>query len=182
MMRYFLASVAAITLYLGLNSLGYSTAVLEKPQEGVTSHSSWSEVVEYARSHFPQAGVLVQKTDGYVYLKVDDDYIHKLFPMLGLEEEGYTEPPYFRSKEAPGAHISVIYEAEEVSPEEVGNTYSFTLGDIVIVRPTWDTYYAVIQVKAPELEALRTKYGLQPKLQGHEFHISIAKKKVSNSS
>lgn len=181
MMRYFLASMAAFALYIGINSVGYSTAVMETPPAEVKG-SKWSEVVEYARSHFPQTGVLVQKTDGYVYLKVDDDYIHKLFPMLGLEGEGYKEPPYFRSKEAPGAHISVIYEAEEVSPEEVGKTYTFTLENIVIVKPAWDTYYAVIQVSAPELEALRAKYGLKPKLQGHEFHISIAKKKVSKSS
>jgi hypothetical protein len=181
MMRYFLTLITAFTLCLSLNSLAYSAAILEQPQEEIKG-SKWSEVIEYAQSHFPQVGVLVQKADGYVYLKVDDNYIHKLFPMLGLEEEGYTEPPYFRSKEAPGAHISVIYEAEEVSPVEVGKTYSFTLKDIVIVKADWDTYYAVIQVSAPELEALRTKYGLKPKLQGHEFHISIAKKKVSKSS
>lgn len=168
-----LALIAALML---LSSFGYGTAVLEKPQEAVARSTAWSEVVEYARSHFPQEGVLMKNRYGYVYLKVDDAYIHELFPMLGLEEEGYAEPPYFRSKRAPGAHISVIYEAEGVSPVEVGKRYSFTLEDIVIVKPTWDAYYAVIQVKAPELEALRIKYGLQPKLQGHEFHISIAKK------
>ncbi len=168
-----LVLIAAFTL---LSSFGYGTAVLERPQESVARSTTWSEVVEYARSHFPQEGVLMKNGYGYVYLKVDDAYIHELFPMLGLEEEGYEEPPYFRSRRSPGAHISVMYEAEGVSLVEVGKKYSFTLEDIVIVKPTWDTYYAVIQVRAPELEALRAKYGLKPKLQGHDFHISIAKR------
>ena len=37
-------------------------------------------------------------------------YIYTLFPLL--EQPGLEIPPYFRTPEAPGAHISVIYETE----------------------------------------------------------------------
>lgn len=38
--------------------------------------------------------------------------------------------------------------------------------------------YAILRVKSPELEKLLLKYGLKPKLQFFEFHITIAKKTV----
>jgi hypothetical protein len=141
----------------------------------VAETSTWEDALAYAKTHLPQEGCLAIKSDGFGYLKVDDNYIHALFPMLGVKEEGYKEPPYFRSQEAPGAHISVFYEDENVIPEEVGQTFPFTLKQIVIVAPTKTTKYAVLQVDSPELEKLRQKYGLSPKLHGHEFHISLAK-------
>lgn len=63
-------------------------------------------------------------------------------------------------------------------PEEVGQYFHFELKQIVIVKPTKDTSYAVLQVESPELEKLREKYGLRPKLFGHEYHISLAKKTI----
>ncbi len=138
--------------------------------------ASWQQVADYAREHLPLEGRLLQKSDGFVYLKVDDAYIHRLFPMLDLQDEGFKEPPYFRSPEAPGAHISVFYADEHVRPIELGRHYTFALEDIEIVHPSPYTSYAILQVKAPELEKLRQKYGLSPKLFGHEFHITLAKK------
>ena len=37
------------------------------------------------------------------------------------------EPPYFRSKDAPGAHINIFYVDENIQPEEVGQTFQFEL-------------------------------------------------------
>lgn len=145
-------------------------------QSAATVHLSWEEVVDYARENFLMEGQLVVKSDGFGYIKVDDDYIHVLFPMLGLEEEGFKKPPYFRRSEAPGAHISVFYENEHIIPEEVGQYFSFELKQIVIVKPSRGTSYAVLQVESPELERLREKYGLSSKRFGHEYHISLAKK------
>ena len=138
----------------------------------------WQEVVNYANEHLPQEGILKIKKDGFVYLKVDDNYIHALFPLLNLKDQGYKEPPYFRSPDAPGAHVSVFYENENVRPEEIGQVFKFELKDIIEVRAGRDASYAIFQIDAPELEALREKYGLASKLQGHEFHISIAKRKI----
>lgn len=141
----------------------------------------WQNVLEYARTHLPMEGKLIVKSDGFGYLKVDDGYIHRLFPMLGLKKEGFKEPPYFRSRKAPGAHISVFYENERVVPEEVGQYFRFELKQIVIIKLSDNTRYAVLQVKSPELEKLREKYGLSPKLFGHDFHISLAKKVSSRN-
>lgn len=147
-------------------------------QASQVATSSWQEVVDYARINLPLEGTLVTKENGFIYVKVDDEYIHTLFPMLRLEAEGFKEPPYFRSAEATGAHISVIYEDENVIPEEIGQKFSFELDQIVIVQASRTAQYAVLQVTSPELEMLRQKYGLSPKLHGHEFHISIAKKTI----
>lgn len=138
---------------------------------------TWEETIEFVNQNLPLEGSLVAKSDGYVYVKVDDRYINELFPKLGLYEDGYRKPPYFRRPNSPGAHISVIYSDEHVIPkEELGKTFSFTPKNIVIVHPSRYVSYAILQVDSPELEKLRIKYGLKPKLQGHEFHITIAKK------
>lgn len=176
MKRSFTGLLLLFLLFFGFaTSIWSQSTTLEKPTE-TQQQLSWPEVVAYAKKHLPQEGVLVRNPDGFTYIKVDDAYIHDLFPMLNLKEEGYTEPPYFRSPEAPGAHISVFYVDEKILPEELGRTFPFELNDIVIVKPKKDTSYAVLQVTSPELEALRVKYGLSPKLHGHEYHISIAKK------
>lgn len=137
--------------------------------------NQWDKVVSYARANLPLEGKLVEK-DGFFYLKVDNEYIHTLFPMLELSEKGFKEPPYFRSKNSTGAHISVFYKDEYISPEEIGKTFHFELKQIVIVQVSKEASYAVLQVVSPELEELRKKYGLSPKLHNHEFHISLAKK------
>lgn len=141
-------------------------------------HPSWQQAVAYAREHLPMEGRLKVKSDGFGYLKVDDAYIHTLFPMLGLQEDGYREPPYFRAPEAPGAHISVFYVNEHIEPEEAGQIFHFELKDIVIVKPSKYDRYAALVVDSPELEKLREKYGLSPKLLGHDFHITLAKKTI----
>jgi len=149
-------------------------------QEPVTStqtqvtHNSES-ILQIAQSNLPHSGVLKQDRSGFVYLKVDDHYIDQLFPLLHNRE--YRKPPYFRRPNAPGAHISVIYSDEHVyTIAELGQTFSFKILDMAIVPPRTQEF-VVIQVESPELEALRTKYGLSPLLKGHPFHITIAKKK-----
>jgi len=165
------ACFAAITL------LAETAAVQSPPVHAQTlKKKSWEKVVNWARHNLPQKGKLVRKSDGYTYLKVDDDYIYKLLPRLGLKKYGYRAPPYFRSKKAPGAHISVFYAHEKVFPTQIGKTFHFTLKKIRIVHVNSYTAYAILEVEAPELEHLRRSYGLSPKLFGHEFHISIGKK------
>lgn len=183
-MKHLKFLATALCLFLSFNcssiSYGWTNEYSLETQSSAVVQTSWEEVVEYARDHLPQEGILAIKSDGFVYLKVDDEYIHALFPMLNLEEEGYKKPPYFRSKEAVGAHISVFYESEHVVPDEIGQIISFELKQIVIVKPSKDTSYAVLQVESPQLEKIREKYGLNPKLFGHEYHISIAKKTTHN--
>jgi len=135
----------------------------------------FKEALLFAEKHLPKQGKLVQRENGYAYIKVDDNYINELFGLLHAEP-GYKKPPYFRRPDAPGAHISVVYEDEHVKLKEVGQEFSFTLRKIVTVRLKDGTSYMVLEVIAPELENLRVSYGLSRKLKNHEFHISIAKK------
>jgi hypothetical protein len=132
-------------------------------------------LLSYAQNNLPHEGILVQQIDGFAYLKVDDNYVHELFPMLHAQED-YEEPPYFRRSDAPGAHVSVAYENEGVKLKEVGKKFNFKIKDIKEVHPRNKNSYIILTLDAPELEALRKSYGLQPRLKDHEFHISLAKK------
>jgi hypothetical protein len=150
--------------------------VLEKPPTEVVN-PNWQEVVDYAREHLPMEGKLAVNSEGFGYLKVDDDYIRTLFPMLGLQNEGFRPPPYYRRTDSPGAHISVFYVNERIKPSELGQTFHFDLEKITIVKSRYSNF-VVLQVNSPELENLRKKYGLSPKLFGHDFHISLGKKTI----
>lgn len=135
----------------------------------------WADVLAYAQNNLPREGTLVQEPSGYAYVKVDDRYITDLFSRL--KAEGFERPPFFRRKDSPGAHISVIYEDEHVrASSEVGQTISFILKEIVVVDVNKKLSFIVMTVDAPALEKIRVKYGLKPKLKNHEFHITIAKR------
>jgi hypothetical protein len=153
----------------------YETYTIQTHSSTVIENSE--EIVHYAQDHLPKSGVLQEGYDGFVYLKVDDNYINQLYPLL--HHSNYHKPPYFRRPNAPGAHISVFYtnERHRVGKiDEIGQRFSFTLGDLEIVPPH-SREYIVLKVNAPELEKLRQKYGFQPLLQDHDFHITIAKKR-----
>jgi hypothetical protein len=168
--------ITMMLLFFSFTAGWSTTETLERHSMPPAPYPSWQEVIQYADETLPLEGQLVAKTDGFTYLKVDNAYIHTLFPMLGLKEEGYREPPYFRRPNSPGAHISVFYENEHIKPEEIGQTFHFKPKNIVIVKASNRVSYAILQVESPELEQLREKYGLSPKLQGHEFHITLGKK------
>lgn len=174
-MKYLKLIILAIVLaIIALRSLPDGTFKTTKSQLEV--NPAWQKAVDYAKSNLSLKGQLIKKSDGFIYLKVDDNYIFSLYPMLGLKKEGFKKPPYFRNPEAPGAHISVFYENEKINPEEIGQYFHFTPKRILIVKPSDGISYAVLEVESPELEKLREKYGLTPKLQGNDFHISLAKK------
>lgn len=157
--------------------VAHFTAEKPIPQAHENTIQNHEEVVQWAQEHLPHTGVLEEDHQGFVYLKVDDDYINKLYPLL--KHRGYTKPDYFRRPNAPGAHVSVFYIDERYRTgkiHEIGQTIPFTIKSLDIVPPT-SHQYIVLQIEAPELEALRKKYGLKPLLKGHDFHITIAKKK-----
>jgi hypothetical protein len=165
-----LASIAAL-FYFVLPQLK------EKKSEEILTRPEWEYVVDFANTNLPHEGIL-QDENGFIYLKVDNNYIYELYPLLGLKEEGFFKPPYFRRADSPGAHISVFYKDENVQPEELGQTFHFEPKQIALVHANKETTYAVLVVESPELEKLREKYHKSPKLHGHEFHISLAKKVI----
>lgn len=134
-------------------------------------------VIEWAQKNLPKTGILKENEEGYVYLKVDIGYIDQLFPLL--KNPHYVKPPFFRRPDSPGAHISVFYveETRHIKKiKEIGQKFAFQIASLSAVPPK-SREYIVLNVKSPELEKLRKKYGLSPFLKGHEFHITIAKKK-----
>lgn len=137
------------------------------------------ELISHAEKRLAHYGVLQKKETGFTYLKVDDAYIHTLYEFL--EEEGFEKPPYFRRADAPGAHISVLYEKEGESLRgvpRIGEVFSFTIKQLTKIR-TRDKEYIILQVHAPELEKYRVSLGFTPRLQNHDFHISLAVRKLS---
>ena len=156
---------------------GYFSAAPQMLQSSLTEmETSHGALVLWAQEHLPQKGDLKEGSDGYVYLKVDDNYINQLFPMLNEPE--YIKPPFFRRPDSPGAHISVFYvdERRRTGPiAEIGKTYNFKISTFSFVPPKTKEY-AVLEVLSPELEQLRMKYNLSPLLKNHEFHITIGKR------
>lgn len=127
-----------------------------------------------------QKGILKQKDNGYLYLEVSKDFIAEALPLL--EVPGKIVPPrHYTSKKGIGAHISVIYENEQIGNEiweikELGQEYTFTVMELRTVKINKDNKVKklwLIAVTAPELEKLRESYGLSPKLKNHDFHITI---------
>lgn len=117
-------------------------------------------------------------TDKYVYIKVINEYVHRLFPLI--KQPGFVKPGSITRLTKIGAHISVFYEneAKQISPiSEVGRTFYFKPKEIRTVR-NGNKEYIVLDVEAPQLEKLRSHYGLSPKLFNHEFHITLAERKV----
>lgn len=129
---------------------------------------------------FQQKGILKQKDNGYLYVEVSKDFIAEALPLI--EAKGKLVPPrHHTSKKGIGAHISVMYENEQIMNEiweikELGQEYTFTVMELRTVKLNKDNQVKklwLLAVSAPELEKLRESYGLTPKLKGHDFHITI---------
>lgn len=127
-----------------------------------------------------QKGILKQKDNGYLYVEVSNDFIAEALALI--EAPGKIVPPrHYTSKKGIGAHISVMYENEQIDNEiwdikELGQEFTFTVMELRTVKLYKDKQLKklwLIAVDAPELEHLRESYGLSPRLKGHNFHITI---------
>lgn len=127
-----------------------------------------------------QKGILKQKDNGYLYLEVSKDFIAEALPLI--DAPGKIVPPrHYTSKKGIGAHISVMYENEQILNEiweikELGQEYTFNVMELRTVKLNKDNKVKklwLLAVAAPELEKLRESYGLSSKLKNHDFHITI---------
>lgn len=123
-----------------------------------------------------QEGLIVQEQD-YCYLKIDDNYVHDIHPLLGLF--GNVEKPnYFTPPHNVGAHISIIYPEERIrlSSENVGQRHAFSISGLIKAQYGMKAYFA-LAVTSPSLALFRQKHYLQPKptFKGQQivFHITI---------
>lgn len=127
-----------------------------------------------------QKGILKQKDNGYLYVEVPNDFISEALPLI--DAQGKIVPPrHYTSKKGIGAHISVMYENEQILNEiwemkELGQEFTFTVMELRTVKLNKDNKMKklwLLAVAAPELEKLRESYGLSSKLKNHDFHITI---------
>lgn len=139
---------------------------------------NYDRAVQTARHDLISKGVLRQGPDGYVYLKIPNKYVYKLFPLV--QEPGFTLPGSIKRHTKTGAHISVMYKAEAAAAgpvQELGRTYAFEPKRIRHVR-AGAKEYIILEVEAPELGKIRKRHGLSPKLMNHEFHVTLAEKRL----
>ena len=129
---------------------------------------------------FEQKGILKQKDNGYLYVEVSKDFIAEALPLI--DAQGKIVPPrHYTSKKGIGAHISVMYENEQILNEiweikELGQEFTFTVMELRTVKLNKDNKMKklwLLAVAAPELEKLRESYGLSSRLKDHDFHITI---------
>ena len=126
----------------------------------------------------PKTGILKQRKN-YVYLALDNQYIHSLYPIIQNFDNKTQKPPYFRKADPIGSHVSVMYEkeTEALNIEEVYKSFNFTINKLKLVESKGKSYY-VLEIESPELEKLRLKYGLTKLLNGFKFHITVAIKEL----
>lgn len=140
---------------------------------------SESQVMECV-GRLPLSGTLERSSD-FLFVKIDDCFIYDVLSLI--EREGFSSPPYFGEGRV-GAHISIAFPNElEKIPNipECGSKVSFTLRSCEVIQlqseseilAGIDELYLLV-IDAPELDALREKYGL-PKSK-YPFHITLGAK------
>ena len=135
-----------------------------------------TDIKTYIEQNLPIEGILEQTENGFVYVKVSDNYIYELHKFI--QNEGYIFPPYF-GENFVGAHITVINskDSPEMMIEELGLLVTFKIVGCEIVYPQTlqgvEVAY-ILTVNAPILDAIRRKYGLPEPL--FPYHITVGVK------
>lgn len=156
----------------------------DSPFEGLYDVGDF-EVVEHpdllaTAMKVDMVGQLTLKSNGYVYLNVDDAFIENTVDMLPIE--GVFKPVSTGAKKM-GAHISVMLEDETIGHEiwelsEAGQWFTFQvkqLRSVDVKTASGPTRLWLLAVECPGLERLRESYGLKAKLQHHDFHITLGR-------
>ena len=133
-----------------------------------------------AAKNLKMQGVLVQDDD-FAYLKIDDSFIHDLFPLIP-DCETWQKLDYFSDKDSYGAHITLIYPDDDVvlKNNDINTLHSFEISELIKTRVDVREYY-VLMISSPSLAFLRKKYNLPQILnfKGYNIglHITLATRK-----
>jgi hypothetical protein len=128
-------------------------------------------------------GQLYASGDGWLLLRVPNALVRGLF--AALVEPGLELPPYGDEPGMLNAHISVMRPEELESLggvdkiTERGRSYHYTTGALRTFVPAgWPAMSRVwaLEIRSPELEALRRSYGLSslPHDNKYAFHVTVA--------
>lgn len=126
-------------------------------------------------------GKLKQTDDGFLYVDLPDSLIDAFVNMI--DDPKAKKPPYNTKKmNNVGAHVSVAYkdEVKDIEIKELGEEFYFSIKDFVSLDPEgWNEMDRVwfLELDCPELKKLRKSYGLSEKLNGHEYHSTVAIRK-----
>lgn len=132
------------------------------------------EIITATRD-LPTRGMLKITDNKLVYLDIDDEYIHRLFPLI---QDPLVQKPNYFAKGSAGAHITVSYPEENkiIDNGEMNQEYNFKILKAVTAKIGAKTYY-VLLVHSPALLALRHRYHLPDELnfKGYliGFHITF---------
>ena len=132
-------------------------------------------LLKKAASKLPSTGKIAVSNNNLVYLDINDEYVHQLFPLL--KNFNIKKPDYFGENSA-GAHITVIYpeENKKINKEDLGREHDFLIKNIITAEIGLKTYYALL-IESRSLLQLRRKYALPDMLsfKGYSigFHITI---------
>ncbi|QEY53094.1 hypothetical protein [Legionella longbeachae] len=172
LIRIFYESLLLLLLISCGNNNSYTVTVLNNPALLSTAQS------------LPTQGTLEVTKNGYVYLKVSNDYLNALYPILIQHTEGKDASCIEPAKSPVGSHITVFY-AGQLSPEQIkslpiGNTFHFQIKELEMVNRTKYRHHQsekviwyVLLIDSPELSSR-----LKPLItirQFGSFHISIAR-------
>ena len=126
-------------------------------------------------------GRLMQTEDGFLYVDLPDQLLDAFTAMI--DDPKAKKPPYHTKKmNNVGAHVSVAYKDEMKDKEikELGDEFYCGIKGFVSLDPEgWNEMDRVwfLELDAPDLKKLRKSYGLSEKLNGHEFHATVAIRK-----
>lgn len=129
-------------------------------------------------SFLPQKGVLKEKSNGYLYLDLPNDYITQAIALIDAPGKMLASRDY-TNRTGIGAHISVIFENERWDHQihevlEVGQEFSFTIKEFGTLSAKNDKNKIwMLIVEAPDLAMLRERYGLPTIPRDQDFHITI---------
>ncbi len=143
---------------------------------------STRQAFQKALSKIPCVGILCQKPTGYLYLKVSEDFINKLLPLIELaptQRLAVSDRP----ENDVGAHISIVYPDEiqtAVTVPDLGRTIDFTIqGLFLYTACVHGKSYIVLVVQSRALEKLRIAVHLHKEhfYEGVQvpFHITLAR-------
>lgn len=128
----------------------------------------------------PLKGILRKTSFGLIYLDIENDIVHQLLPLIPEKVE---KPPYFSLFNPPrGAHSPVIIPSEtskkKINPRFlVGQEIRFNIKGLCSIEPdSWNEVDKVymVTIESEDLENLREKFHLAPRIGGNDFHIVIA--------
>ena len=131
-----------------------------------------------AASHLTYKGNTKLSDNNLFYLKIDDAFIHRLFPLL--KDESIKKPDYFGEKSA-GAHITICYPEEgvNINKNDLAKEHNFLIDDVVATEINQKLYY-VLLAQSSSLLQLRRNYTLPDRLcfKGYSigFHVTIGVK------